>query len=311
MDKKELLKRVGCVEQIGGVRDFTFNEGKAKGVRAIEIDTGNIRFTILPDRCMDIAQASFHGQHVSWISKAGITDARFYEKDGKNFLRGFYGGLVTTCGLLNIGSPVGEFGLHDRIANTPAQNISVLADWIGDDYVMEVSGQVRESAVFGENLVLKRTIKTKLFANELTLEDVIVNEGFEEQNMALAYHCNFGYPLVTEGATIMNVPEDIAQLTDPIHGKKEECIGVDLAGEMATAGIKNDTMEAYITYKRDTLPAFLIWKMLGESEYVVGLEPRTTNFGGQNIGKNSAYVKLRPFEEYKTYLKFEFAESKA
>ena len=40
MTKQELLKRVGSVEQIGGVRDFTFNDGKAKGVRAIEINTG-------------------------------------------------------------------------------------------------------------------------------------------------------------------------------------------------------------------------------------------------------------------------------
>ena len=176
---------------------------------------------------------------------------------------------------------------------------------------MEASGQVRESTVFGENLVLKRTIKTKLFANEFTLEDVIVNEGFEEQDMTLAYHCNFGYPLITKGAEIVNVPEEIAQITNPIHGKEEECIGVELTGEMATVGIKNDTIQAHITYKRDTLPDFLIWKMLGESKYVVGLEPRTTNYGGQNIGKNNAYVKLRPFEEYKTYLKFEFAESKA
>ena len=31
MNKKELLKHVGCVEQIGGIRDFTINDGKAKG----------------------------------------------------------------------------------------------------------------------------------------------------------------------------------------------------------------------------------------------------------------------------------------
>ena len=36
--KQELLKRVGSVEQIGGVKDFTYNDGKAKGVRVIEIE---------------------------------------------------------------------------------------------------------------------------------------------------------------------------------------------------------------------------------------------------------------------------------
>lgn len=26
MNKKELLKHVGCVEQIGGIKDYTFND---------------------------------------------------------------------------------------------------------------------------------------------------------------------------------------------------------------------------------------------------------------------------------------------
>ena len=94
MDKKKLLKHVGGVEQIGGIRGVTFNDGKAKGVRAIEVSTGNLRFTILPDRCMDIAQASFKGQAISWISKTGITALQYYEKDGKKF--DFFGYKVIT-----------------------------------------------------------------------------------------------------------------------------------------------------------------------------------------------------------------------
>ncbi|MBO5452528.1 MAG: DUF4432 family protein [Clostridia bacterium] len=306
MKRQELLKHIGSVEQIGGIRDFTFNDGKAKGVRAIEINTGNLRFTVLPDRCMDIAQAYYKDNAVSWLSKTGITSPAFYEKDDKNWLRGFYGGLITTCGLRNIGGPVNDMGLHGRIANTPAKNVSVYADWEGDEYVMRVSGEMRESVVFGENLVFKRTITAKLFADEFTVEDTIVNEGFSDENIALCYHCNFGYPLVREGAKMINVPEDIADISAPIHGKEEECIGVEHEGDIATAGIENGEIGAYITYKRDTLPDFLIWKMLGESEYVVGLEPRTTNFGGENIIKNNAYVSLKSFEEYKTELKFSF-----
>jgi len=306
MNRLELMKRVGSVEQVGGVREFILNDGKNRGVRAIEVNTGNLRFTVLPDRGMDIAQADYKCHALSWISKTGITDSRFYEKDGLNFLRGFYGGLVTTCGLKNIGGPVGEYGLHDRIANTPAEKVSVFADWIGDDYVIKISGQVRQSKVFGENLVLKRTITTKLFDDSFTLEDTVLNEGFEDENVALAYHCNFGYPLVDEGAKITNVPADIAEISGPIHGKKEECIGIPLDGDIQTVGIENGTIGAYITYKRNTLPDFLVWKMLGESEYVVGLEPRTTNFGGQNIIDHNKFVALKPFEEFKTYLRFDF-----
>ncbi len=306
MTRRELLKRIGSVEQIGGVRDFTFNDGKKKGVRAIEINTGKVRFTVLPDRCMDIAQAYYKGNAVAWLSKTGITAPTYYEKDGKNWLRGFYGGLITTCGLRNLGSPVGEHGLHGRIANTPAEKVSIFADWVGDEYVMKVSGQMRESVVFGENLVLKRTITAKLLSEEFTVEDTVVNEGFAEEKTVLCYHCNFGYPLVREGAKMIGVQEEIADITAPIHGKEEECHDVEHSGAVATAGIENGEIGAYITYERENLPDFLVWKMLGESEYVVGLEPRTTSLGGKNIVDNNKFVVLAPFEEYKTKLTFSF-----
>ena len=308
MTRQELLKRIGSVEQVGGVRDFTFNDGKQKGVRAIEINTGNLQFTILPDRCMDIAQAYFKGTAVSWISKTGITAPAFYEPAEKGWLRGFYGGLITTCGMRNIGRPYPEkgFGLHGRIAHVPATKVSVFADWVGDEYVMKVSGEMRESVTFGYNIVVKRTITTKLFSDSFTVEDTIVNEGFADVDMAYCYHCNFGYPLVNENCKIVGVPEELSDFTAPIHGAEEACINVEHTGDVATAGIENGEIGAYITYKRDTLPKFLIWKMPSESDYTIGLEPRTTNYGGSNIEKYGEYVALKPFEYYKTFLEFSF-----
>lgn len=305
MKKTQLLKLIGSVEQIGGIRDFTFNDGKAKGVRAIEVNTGSLRFTILPDRGMDIAQAYYKNEAISWISKTGITAPAYYDKNEKEWLRGFYGGLITTCGLKNIGDPSGGYGLHDRIAHTPAQKVSVFADWVGDDYVMKVSGEVRDSIVFGVNLVLKRTITTKLFSDSFTVEDTIVNEGFNNEDIALCYHCNFGYPLVQEGAKMINIPSDICDITAPIHNKEEECIPVDFTDDVVTVGIENDHMGAYLTYETKNLPDFLVWKMMGESEYVVGLEPRTTSLGGDDIRNQNKFVSLNPFEEYTTKLKFE------
>ncbi len=305
MKRAELLKVIGSVEQIGGIRDFTFNDGKAKGVRAIEINTGSLRFTVLPDRCLDIAQAYYKNKAISWISKTGITAPYYYDKDDKEWLRGFYGGLITTCGLKNVGAPSSEYGLHDRIAHTPAQKVSVFADWVGDDYVMKVSGEIRDSKVFGVNLVLKRTITTKLFSDSFTVEDIVVNEGFADEDIALCYHCNFGYPLVCDGAKMINIPAEICDITAPIHNKEEECYDIDFTDEVVTVGIENDTMGAYLTYNTGTLPDFLVWKMMGESEYVVGLEPRTTSLGGDDIKEQKKFVSLKPFEELKTNLKFE------
>ena len=65
-----------------------------------------------------------------------------------------------------------------------------------------------------------------------------------------------------------------------------------------------------LTYERNTLPDFVIWKMLGESEYVIGLEPRTTEYGGQDISDHDVYVKLEPFQEYRTKLEFSVREQK-
>ena len=306
MTKQQLLKYAGSVSQLGGIRDFTFNDSKMKGVRAIEINTGKLKVTVLPDRCMDIANAEFCGENLVWISKTGITAPTYYEKDGKSWLRGFYGGLMTTCGLLNIGGPVDDQGLHGRIANTPAEKVSVFADWVGDEYIMKVSGEMRECSVFGENLVLKRTIIAKLFEDTVTVEDIVVNEGFEDKNITLCYHCNFGYPLVSETSRFVNIPEEHCAMTPPVHGKEEECISVDYPDDVVKVGIENNGIGAYITYNRSTLPDFVMWKMLGESEYVVGLEPRTTRYGGANIGKNNAYVKLGSMQEYKTIVRFDF-----
>jgi len=306
MTKHELLKHIGSVEQIGGIRDFTFNDGKAKGVRAIEINTGKIRFTVLPDRCMDIAQAELEGQSVSWISKTGITHPAYYDKENQEWLRGFYGGLITTCGMKNIGGAVGNEGLHGRVANIPAEKVSVFADWVGDEYVMQVSGYMRECHALGLNLLLKRTITTKLFAESFTVEDVIVNQGFSDENISYCYHCNFGYPLVCEDAKIVGVPKELEEIGAPTHAIEEQCIKVDFDTEDVTVGIENKTMGAYITYNQKTLPEFLIWKMFGEGDYVVGLEPRTCAMGGQRILDNKAYVTLKPFEEYKMKLTFSF-----
>lgn len=306
MKKQELLKHIGSVEQIGGIKDYTFNDGKAKGVRVIEVNTGVLRFSILPDRCMDIAQAFYKEHAVSWMSKTGITAPSFYEKDGKGFLRGFYGGLVATCGLKNIGAPFGEQGLHGRIGNIPAQKVSVYADWEGDEYVMRISGEMRESVVFGENLVLKRTISTKLFSDEFVLEDAIINEGFSDEKIALNYHCNFGYPLVCEGARIINVPEKDSYISAPVPMSEEECIDVKYSADVVTTGIENGDIGAYITYDTKTLPEFILWKMLRESDYIIGLEPRTAALGGEDIEKQNKYVILKPFCEFKTNLKFKF-----
>jgi len=306
MTKKEVVERFGSVEQIGGIREYTLRGGKADGVHTIEVNTGVIRFTVLPGRGMDIVNCEAYGTPVAWVTKAGICAPKYYEPEGLNWLRNWPGGMVTTCGLRHVGGPYEEHGLHGRIANIPASKINVDAFWNGDDYIMMVSGEVRESSVFGENIVLRRTITTKLFDDKFMLTDTVINEGARTENVALLYHCNFGYPFVSENSRIIGLPEEHATMEAPTPFADEAVYDIDFEGDMKTVGIENGELGAYITYKRDTLPEFLLWKKFAASDYVVGLEPRNVRAGGADLHEKDAAVKLEAYGEFKTALCFSF-----
>lgn len=99
LDKAALLRHMGSVSQLGGLKRYTFAEGRAKGVEAVDVVTGTgFDFTVLPGRCMDLAWARYKGVPVSYMSKAEITDASYLEQQGMEWLRSFHAGMLTTCG---------------------------------------------------------------------------------------------------------------------------------------------------------------------------------------------------------------------
>ena len=87
--------------------------------------------------------------------------------------------------------------MHGRISHIPPQNVHVTTEWQGDDYVLVIEGEVRQSALFGENLLLTRRITTRLGATSFRAEDCVRNDGFRTTPHMLLYHCNFGYPVVS------------------------------------------------------------------------------------------------------------------
>ena len=114
--------------------------------------------------------------------------------------------MLVTCGLDTFGRPNRdgdeEYGLHGRISNTPARSVNYSAAWVGDEYRLEVSGEVRQTRVFGENLVMRRRISTALGSNRIRVEDVVTNEGFSPQRHMILYHVNAGFPLLSEKARL-------------------------------------------------------------------------------------------------------------
>ena len=332
MTRRELMKRIGDISQVARITDYRFQSGRAEGMRGYEIVNGSgLEFTIVPSRCMDITWASYKGIPLSFISKAGISSPAFFEKDGLGFLRNFTCGLITTCGLTYMGAPCNdqgeELGLHGRISNIPSQNCSAWAEWIGDDLVYMVKGQMRESSMFGSNMLLNREITTKLGSAEIHIRDTIINEGFEETPLMLLYHCNFGYPVIDRNTKLLIdsptvVPRDKRaeegigewnRFSDPQQGFTEQLYYFDPVPEedgFVQIVIENQTLltnglRIRLRYPKSCLPCCSEWKQMGEGDYVMGIEPGTWLPEGRAKARTRGELdSLKPGESYTTELSF-------
>ena len=141
--RSDLLSLIGDPHQIAGARPFVYMDGKAEGVRGISVNTGGgLQFTVLPGRGMDIPGAFFRGRALHFFSGTGITAPAYYDEPGLEWLRTFYVGLLTTCGIANSGAPSvdnGEpFGLHGRIANAAAEDLCIDQRWDEDEYSITI-----------------------------------------------------------------------------------------------------------------------------------------------------------------------------
>jgi hypothetical protein len=307
------------MSQLAGIRAATLDDGSEAGVRALAVHTGSgLRFTVLPGRGLDIADAEWQGASLAWHSSTGITHPAFFEPQGLGWLRSFYGGLLLTCGLMNVGVPSedeGEqFGLHGRVTSLPAKNVRYDAEWQGDDYVLWVKGKVRETRVFGENVLLTRTISTKLGSQSLTIEDVFENQGFAPTPLMVLYHINAGFPVLDEGSELLInskiTPRDAeaAQGVDvakrgapPTPGFKEQVHQHQVmpsADGWATAALVNrhfnggQGLGLCVRYRPDELPYFWQWRMVGEGTYVMGLEPANCPLMGRGEARRLGRLPL-------------------
>ena len=297
--RSELLRRVGDVSQLARVKPYRLIEGHVDGTLALDVSTGSgLEFTILASRGMDISSARHNGRPLAWRSATSDQHPAFFEPEGRGWLRSFYGGLVLTCGITWMGA-AGEdqgqpLGLHGRISHIPATNVAWSGRWEGDDYVLTVSGRMRESVVFGENVQLTRTIEARLGESRFTIHDEVENMGYERTPHMILYHVNIGFPAVDSHSrliapTVSATPRDsdaeegkadFARMQSPTPGFRERVYFHDMRpdsdGKVTTA-IVNPEIDGgfgvYCAYRKEQLPYFTEWKMMGEGTYVVGMEP--------------------------------------
>jgi len=302
-DRTELLSFIGNPNQAAGARSSVLSDGKADGVRAIDVYTGGgLNFTILPGRGMDIPFAFYKGINFSYFSPCGITSPSYYEEPGLGWLRSFFGGLLTTCGITYAGAAgVDEnvaLGLHGRISNVGAEDVGIIQEWQGYEYLIQIRGKMREATAMGETLSITRTIQTGLGWRGFELHDVIENTGFESQPLMMLYHFNLSFPLLGPNARLIapiektepmnkeaekeNGIKECLSVSEPKSGFKEKVFFHKLGGsEYATialinSDIGNGTPMAFsLRFNRNELPCLTEWKMTRQGCYVLGIEPGT------------------------------------
>ena len=325
VDRQFLSSALGDMSQICGIRSFCFDDGPAKGVRGLEFHNGGgLTFVVLPDRCMDLFCAEYKGIPLNWLTGTGAVAPSYYSPHDWDWLRSFYGGLLMTCGLANVGEacrdrgaylPEESFGAHGRIASTPASAVFYRALWEGERYTLEAGGQMLEAAGQGEKLRLTRVIRTELGASSLHIEDSVQNESFYTLPHMFLYHINLGYPLLDAEARlyarvrgVRGLDEGstqhlatVGEMTPPNPGYPEFVFLLDQEEDregFCHVAFCNPALGQglglYLRYRREQFPYFNLWKRLACREYVVGFEPG--NCAPQGRLRQRAQGDLRSLE---------------
>jgi hypothetical protein len=306
------------------------DNGSGRGSRIAWINTGTgLRYKIVIDRAMDIADAFYNQHSLAWISHLGITPPQPFSHRGIDWLKTFGGGLLVTCGLSHVGGPEtdasGEHGLHGMISNSPAEIESIIQpDPARGQMDMSITGKIKETKIFGPSLELKRTISGTLGKPFIRIHDEVVNRGNMPVPHMLLYHFNFGWPLVDEGtemiwkgewrssnpnSKIFKEGNNFRRCPAPMDehsGSGEDVAFIDVTANengMCEAGLYNHSLEFGVTirFPKKQLPWLTNWQHWGKGEYVVGLEPGTNPPIGQTKAREQNQLRQIVQDETLSY----------
>jgi len=296
----ELRKKCNDLNAYCGFKDYLYNDGPSRGLRAFDLKNGkNIEMTILADRALDISHLSYKGVNVGLANKVGIRSPYLYVEDaGSGFLKQFFGGLLTTCGISYAGGAGVDgdkaLGLHGPLNNLPAEQANCEVAYEGDDRVLRVSGKMHESEVFGTDMLMERSIVLETESDKVRIHDVVTNQSYAKQPVMMIYHINFGYPMLDAGAKIylsatkITPRDDYAAAAQDLYnvmeapgvGRDEQCYfhTEQPADGEGFAMLHNEEkgIAAIIRFDKDVLPFMCEWKCMRAGEYALGLEPTTS-----------------------------------
>lgn len=337
MSRRALAERTGALSQFAGVRLMTLGDGVERGVRQLEFRTGTgLRFTVLIDRAMDIAECEHSGRAVGWHSPSGFRHPGLHEYEGEGGLGWFrsFSGLMVTCGLDHVlfmhDDPADHYfygprksvssSLHGRVGTIPAKLTGYGERWEGDDCFLWAEGVVQQSTVFGEDLHLIRRIEAKVGTDEIRLHDRVVNHGFYRTPHMYCYHINVGYPVLGESSRYVAPVRDVVwashagddyrkqgagyrTLPAPIQNFHEQVWQHDMTANAAgrvNVALVNEALG--FGFEVETLksqfPAMYEWQNLHAGHYALGIEPSTNHVQGKDFARDRGeLIQLEHGEE--------------
>lgn len=327
--REELLHYCGSLEQVAHVRPVIYQDGFRKGLRSIQVKNDLLEYCLMEDKCLDPAYIQYRGMNLSFLSKPGLQGHDLYTTVGDRGSRSIMGGAMMTCGLEHIHGGVelegSYYPSHGRMRATPATKVSMDACFSGDDYLLEVSGEMREAELFGENMVLRRKVTSVCRRKEIVFHDSIENQAFREEPLCFLYHCNFGYPFLTEQTEVW-IPslrceprdDDAARglahwnRMDPPNALAPEQVFLhrcasDGNGNTFAAAVRRDLqLGVCIRWNLKQIPGLVQWKSPASGDYALALEPTNASFAGR-AGETE---KLAPLALHENTLTFQILDGK-
>ncbi|MBR7133358.1 MAG: aldose 1-epimerase family protein [Clostridia bacterium] len=320
---------IGNPLQTRGAEQYVLQGGKGSGMHFLYVRNGlGLEAWLSLDRAGDISRVIFKGDNMGYFAPCGYVAPQYYDGVGAGFLKSFTAGFFTTCGLTAVGSPCSDDGedlpLHGTVSNIPAELKAIEEDETG----LTVKLAVSDAVLFGRKLVMNRTYTFSYTENSFEVRDTVTNEADTKSPYMLLYHCNMGYPLLSENS-LVNIPnngiiardenaekyiETALETEKPQAGYQERCYYYDVKENngVARVGIYNGDISkgVYLTYNKSALPCFTEWKMMGKTDYVLGLEPGNCTPDGRDVlRKNGALKFLEPDENCTTTIKFTFMDN--
>jgi hypothetical protein len=306
---------------------MVLEDGLERGIRMLEFRSGTgLRFTVLVDRALDIADCDYRGMAIGWHSPSGFRHPGLHEYEGEGglgWMRSF-SGLMVTCGLDHILFMYDEaadhynykprqtikHSIHGRVGTIPAKLTGYGERWEGDECYLWCEGVVTQGTVFGEHLELTRRIEIKAGTNDIKLTDRVTNRGFYRTPHMYCYHINVGHPVLAEGSRYLAPVRDVVWAAHAGEDYKKQSVGyrtlpapqmqfheqvwqhemgADANGEVPVALVNDKLGIGFeVVTRKDQFPCMYEWQNLQAGQYALGIEPATNHVLGHGAARDRA-----------------------